>query len=161
MAKPVKLHPVGQDLEPMLAADLFLQFLDLWVQKLNIYAAGCANHVVVVLAVELGLVFHPALSEIKLPCQPASAQVLQGAVNGGETHVRLFLLGLLEKLLGGDVARLVEKRGEDHFALDRQFKLLFLEIAAESLDLGTPFFDGIDQVISPFVISFHGREPLG
>ena len=54
LAKPIKLHAVGGNLKPVLAAHLLLQFLDLGIQKLDINPAGGANHVVVVLAVEFG-----------------------------------------------------------------------------------------------------------
>ena len=106
------------------------------------------------------LIFDPALPEIQLPGQAAKGQVLERAVDGGEPHVRLFLAGPLEQLLGRNVARMVQQGGQDHRPLGRQFQRLFPEIMAEGVHLGAAFLDRIHRDRSPFCRSFHGWKSL-
>ena len=113
LAKAVKLHPVRRDLEPVFSADLFLQILDLGVQKLDRGPALGANHMVVMLAVVFGFVLKPPIPEIQLPRQAALSHVFQGPVNGRETHMRLFFPGLLVKLLCGNMTLVVQKGFKD------------------------------------------------
>jgi hypothetical protein len=99
LTQPVKLHPVGRDLETMFATDLFLQFLDLGIEELDVDPTRSADHVVVVLLVIFRFVLDPALAEIKFPGDPALVHVFQGPVDRGETHVGLFDPGSLEQFL--------------------------------------------------------------
>src|SRR5579872_974583 len=121
------------NLESMLPADLLLQFLDLRVQKLDISATSCADHMVVVLAVEVRLILDPAVPKIQRPGQSALGHVLKGPVNGGETHVCQFFLGPLVKLLGGNMALVAQESPQNQLALGGQLQVLLLQIMAEDL----------------------------
>lgn len=124
----------------MPTTDLFLKFLDLRVQELDVGTALRADHVVMMLPVQLRLIFYTTIPKIKLTGQATLRQMLKGTVDGGEPDMGLFFPGLLVQLFGRDMTPVIQESLEDQLPLGGKLQVPFLEVFTEDLILSFFFF---------------------
>jgi len=129
----VEFKAVSGNREAVSSGDFLLELFDLAVFKLHDLAAVGANQVVV-MALVGNVVILGLRAEVPGLCQTCFAKEVEGAVDGGEPQVRVFLRQLVVHRFGSDVF-LLEESVEDEFALARVLQLVFAEVRFQRLHL--------------------------
>src|SRR5690348_11241949 len=121
-AEAVQLQLVMGDGEAVLARHPVLELLDAFVLELGDVAAGGADEVVVVVAVQRRLVAGLRALEVPRRGEAGVGEDLHGAVDGGGADAGVALLGLLHQLVHAQVAALGEEGVDDQVALPRRLE---------------------------------------
>jgi len=129
----VKFKAVSGNSEAVPGRDFFLELFDLAVFEFHDLAAVGADQMVVVALVG-NVVVLGLRAEMPGLCQTCFAKKVEGAVDGGEPQMRVFLRQLVVHRFGSDVF-LLEERVEDELTLARILQLVFSEVRLQRLHL--------------------------
>ena len=132
-AETVEFKAVSRDGEAVSGGHFLLELFDLAVFKLHDFAAVGANQMVVMPLVG-DVVILRLCAEMAGLRQACFAKQVKGAVDRGESQVRVFLRQLVIHLFGSDVL-LLEEGVKDEFTLTRVFQLMFAEVRFQRFHL--------------------------
>jgi hypothetical protein len=132
-AEAVEFEAVSGNGEAVPGGDFLLKLFDLAVFKLHDLAAVGANQMIVMTLVG-NVVILRLRAEMPGLCQTCFAKKVEGAVDGCEPQVRVFLRQLVVHCFGGDVL-LLEEGVENEFTLTRVLQLVLAEVRFQRLHL--------------------------
>lgn len=138
-AEAVKFESVGLDDKPVLGGDLFLQAFDLAIFELYNSATAGADEVVV-MAFMGDIVILRLRAEMPGLGNARFAEQVQGAVDGGQSEVRIFLGELVIHGFRRDVL-LPKKCRQDQLTLAGQLELMLRQVLAKHVH----FFQGFSH----------------
>src|SRR6266849_299094 len=121
-AEPVQLELVVGDVEAVVFGDGLLQLLDALVFELDDAAAGSADEMVVVMAIEGRLIARLPALEMAGAGQARVGENLHRAIDGGRADGGVALLGLLQKLIDRKMPGLGEEDVDDDVPLPGGFE---------------------------------------
>ncbi len=132
-AEPVEFEAVSGNGEAVPGGDFLLKLFDLAFFKLHDLAAVGANQMIV-MALVGNVVILRLCAEMPGLRQTGFAKEIEGAVDGCESQMRVFLRQLVVHLFRGDVF-LLEEGVEDEFTLTRVLQLVLAEMCFQRLHL--------------------------